>query len=204
MKSLLRLILKKLFFKNRTPREYPAVRILNEQIRERVFIKSKNGYVDITENHAVVCQTPFYMAIWMASDQLDHYSSNLFEIHILRGKTLIAKLSAWYHQKINENNLRIAVLKVEKARSYSLNYFHHHLLIRYFVRKRKITFKEGTIYGAIYSYPRRVIVVSFKNQDYYNIFPMDFQCYVKESNIFFLGLRTTNITLQKILNEKKW
>lgn len=203
MRSLVRLILKKLLFKNRSIREYPAVRILNEQIREKVFLKSKSGYVDITENHAVVCQTPFYMAIWIAPDQLDHHYSMFSEIHVLRGETRIAKLSASLHQKINENDLRIVILKLEKARSYSLNYFYHHLLIRYFVRKRKITFKEGTIYGALYSYPRRVIVVSFKNYDYYNIFPMDFQCYVKESNIFLLGLRTTNITLQKILDEKR-
>ena len=55
----------------------------------------------------------------------------------------------------------------------------------------------------MYSYPRSIIIVSYKDADYCNIFPMDIHGYIQEEEMYLLGLRTTNVTLDKILAAKK-
>jgi flavin reductase (DIM6/NTAB) family NADH-FMN oxidoreductase RutF len=203
MKAVFRSIFRKLLFKNRTAREYPAVRISNEEVLEKVTLRFGSHTVDITKTHAVVCQTPFYMAIWVEPDTIQNYLPASYEVSIHRGTKLIAKLEANLYHIIHENGLSIMVLNLQQGRSFLINYPQQQLLLSYFVRKRNITFREGAIYGALYSYPRRVIVVSYREQEYFNIFPMDFQCLLEDKGLYFFGLRTTNITLQKILTAKK-
>jgi hypothetical protein len=59
------------------------------------------------------------------------------------------------------------------------------------------------VISALYSYPRRIIIVSYSDEHYTNVFPMDIQGYIQEENMYILGLRTTNVTLDKILEAKK-
>ncbi|NJM24417.1 MAG: hypothetical protein HC859_01705 [Bacteroidia bacterium] len=44
-----------------------------------------------------------------------------------------------------------------------------------------------------------MVAVCFSENDYYNIFPMDFKCLCYDDDLCILGLRTTNITLKKMI-----
>ncbi len=80
---------------------------------------------------------------------------------------------------------------------------HRLVLFAYFLRSKKNTYHHRKVISALYSYPRRIIIVSYKDDNYYNIFPMDIQGYIAEEKLYILGLRTTNVTLNKILEGKK-
>ena len=54
-----------------------------------------------------------------------------------------------------------------------------------------------------YSYPRKVRIISFKEGDYFNIFPMDLLAPIPGTNRFVFGLRHTNLTLSKIIETGK-
>jgi flavin reductase (DIM6/NTAB) family NADH-FMN oxidoreductase RutF len=54
-----------------------------------------------------------------------------------------------------------------------------------------------------YSYPRKVILVSFLSGDHFNIFPMDFHGYIPKFNGYLLGLRSSNYTIDQIRKKKR-
>ena len=93
--------------------------------------------------------------------------------------------------------------QIEGVRNYQLSPFHRLALFGYFLRSKANTFYSRRVISALYSYPRRIIIVSYRDENYYNIFPMDIQGFIAEENIYLLGLRTTNATLEKILDAKK-
>jgi flavin reductase (DIM6/NTAB) family NADH-FMN oxidoreductase RutF len=93
--------------------------------------------------------------------------------------------------------------KIENIKNYQLSALHRLVLFAYFLRSKANTYYSRKVISALYSYPRKIIIVSYRDDAYYNIFPMDIQGFIEQENIYILGLRTTNITLSKILEAKK-
>jgi flavin reductase (DIM6/NTAB) family NADH-FMN oxidoreductase RutF len=101
-------------------------------------------------------------------------------------------------QTVTFDTHTIAIFEITEASCLQVGPIRRRLISRYF--RNKNTPAQDRMYGALYSYPRKVVAVSHVDATGYNIFPMDFQCLVEPDGICILGLRTTNITLQKILN----
>jgi hypothetical protein len=80
---------------------------------------------------------------------------------------------------------------------------HRLVLFAYFLRSKANTYYSRKVISAMYSYPRSIIIVSYRDDNYCNIFPMDIHGYIEEEDMYILGLRTTNVTLDKILTAKK-
>ena len=73
------------------------------------------------------------------------------------------------------------------------------LLYWKFFRKPDISFEKLKAIAAAYSYPRRVRIISFReNADYNYVFPMDLLADIRQSGIFLLGMRHSNQVLTKI------
>lgn len=192
-------LLRKLLLGYSNPQKYPAIRIKDAEIKERVILYNEEKVTDITESHSIVCEKPFCIAIFFSKEQQTDKLKNI-EIRVQRDNKMVAKLHLALKDIIDESQVSIFIYEVEGARNYQLSNIRQYFLMRYFLRERKLTQKEGKIYASLYSYPREVVIISHEEDGYYNMFPMDFRRYYEQGNIYVFGLRTTNITLEKILH----
>jgi flavin reductase (DIM6/NTAB) family NADH-FMN oxidoreductase RutF len=199
----MKLLIKKLLFRTLYPKPFFGVRIFNGQIEEKVFLQKNSLELDVSDRHNIVCESPFCIAIWVDKDDLREFDTGKMKLRIEKKRKLIALLNIRLKKKLEQESGAILVLQIIKVRCYQLNLLHQFILISFFFSNKKHVYAEAEKYGAIYSYPRRVIVTSFKNDEYYNIFPMDFQGEFPEANIYLLGLKATNITVNKIIESKR-
>ncbi|HLK30538.1 MAG TPA: hypothetical protein VKT28_18295 [Puia sp.] len=170
------------------------------EIKEKVFLKNSSQKTDVSRRHSIVCQTPFCIAVRLEVKSSDIDSSVLI---IEVDKNPVALLNLKLLHTLKESNESILIFQITTAECFQQGFLQKYFLLKHIFKNKKHPYLESKIYAAIYSYPRKVIIVSFKDGDYYNIFPMDFQGYYPEENIYLLGLRTTNITLSKIINAKQ-
>jgi flavin reductase (DIM6/NTAB) family NADH-FMN oxidoreductase RutF len=138
----------------------------------------------------------------MPAGQFPACEGGRYTVQVTKDDKVSATVKISLVRAIEDNN-RIIIYRIEKVRCYNQDRCRQFILIKYFFPKGKKTFREGMIYGALYSYPRSIITVSYKEEGYYNIFPMDFQGCFEEEKLHIFGLRITNITLEKILHAKR-
>src|SRR6516164_9170977 len=168
-------ILRKLLFRNLTPKPFFGVNIPYGEIREHVFLANGDQRMDISDQHNVVCQTPFSIVIWLNSNQLKNSLEKNPRLFVMKGEKILANVSLSLIQSFKENTGSFFVFKIASIRSYKPGILKRYLMLRYFFSNEKLPFFEAKAYSAIYSYPRKVIITSFRDKDYYNMFPMDFQ-----------------------------
>ena len=94
-------------------------------------------------------------------------------------------------------------MKLKKSKICHTNFLKTLILFHKYYKKPGLSFHQFKSLVSAYSYPRKVRVVSFKKDDYYNIFPMDLIGEIASCNKYIFGLRHTNITLDKIIETKK-
>src|SRR5258706_4062971 len=201
MKSLLKTIAKQVLFNNQNAKTFPAVKLSFDQINEKVLLKQARNAIDISERHCIVCHRPFCMAVWLTAREFLQDGTDGLTVQVLTGDQVSAELTIQVRATIEEEDDWIVVFTIEKGKCFQASRFRQFLIRRNLNKKN--TPREDKIYAAMYSYPRKVIAVSFRDKAYYNIFPMDFQCFIKERNLYILGLRTTNITLAKIIETSR-
>lgn len=197
-------LIKNIFFKNaKKIQTFYITRLSPDQVEEKVFLKHEKNNIDITPHQAMICLDPFCIAVWLSDDNLDLIDAQTVKIQFKKGSKLNATIDVSLIEKIPTEQGELLLYKVEKAKNYQLSALHRLALFAYFLRSKSNTYYSRKVISALYSYPRRIIIVSYEDADYYNIFPMDIQGYIPEDNLYILGLRTTNLTLNKILEAKK-
>ncbi len=196
-------LIKRTFFKNTKIQTFFITRLPAAAIEEKVFLKSGKHNFDVTRHHAMICLDPFCIAAWLAKDEASIFDSATAALRFLKGRNLNASIKVSLIEKINTETGVLLLYKVEKAKNYQLTVLHRLALFAYFLRAKTNTFYSRKVISALYSYPRSIIIVSYRDEEYYNIFPMDIQGYIEEEGLYILGLRTTNVTLNKILDAKK-
>jgi hypothetical protein len=196
-------LVKKLFFKHTKVQTFFITRLADNEIEEKVFLKKGEHEIDISTHHGMICLDPFCIAVWLPFTQLNSVDPQSVKIQFKKGHKLNASIKVSIIEQIATTHGKLLLYKVEKAINYQLSALHRLIFFRYFLRSKKNTYYHRKVISALYSYPRRIIIVSYKDEHYCNIFPMDIQAYIREEDLYILGLRTTNITLNKILEAKK-
>jgi hypothetical protein len=196
-------LIKRLFFKNTKVQTFFITRLTDNEIEEKVFLKKGKHEIDITIHHGMICLDPFCMAAWLQGDQLNLIDPQTATIQFKKGNKLNAVINVSIIEKIPTKQGALLLYKIGKVKNYQLNALHRQVLLSYFLRSKKNTYYSRKVISALYSYPRKIIIVSYKDETYYNIFPMDIRGFIQEEDLYILGLRTTNITLNKILEAKK-
>ena len=195
--------IKKLFFKTANIKTFLITRLAADEIREKVFFKSGKHIIDISKHHGMICLDPFCMAAWLPADQIGLVEIQTAKILFKKADKLNAAITVSLIEKIVTGSGALLLYKIEKVKNYQLNPLHRLVLFAYLLRSKTNTFYRRKVISALYSYPRNIIIVSYRDKDYYNIFPMDIHGYIPEDDLYILGLRTTNVTLNKILEAKK-
>jgi len=192
------------FFFSKNVKQFSAVKLAAGDVLEKVFVTNGRHTLDITHRHNIACQSPFCFAICFSTEEFLLFDAVTLQVTINNGSRICASLKLSRIQTHNIQRTALAWFTIDEARCHQSNFLKRFFLLKYRFRGNNATANVATTLAALYTYPRKVILVSFKEDGYYNIFPMDFQCYVKEAGIYLLGLRTTNITLQKIIEQKKF
>jgi len=196
--------IKNIFFKN-TPKiqTFNIVRLSQNQVEEKVYLKNGKQEIDITAHHGMICLDPFCVAIWLPLSQLSLVDPKSVKILFKKGRDLNASIKVSLIEKIPTETGELLLYRIENVKNYQISPLHRLALFAYFLRSKANTYYSRKVISALYSYPRSIIIVSYKDDTYCNIFPMDIQSYIQEEGLYILGLRTTNITLNKILEAKK-
>jgi flavin reductase (DIM6/NTAB) family NADH-FMN oxidoreductase RutF len=196
-------LLNRFFFKGAKIQTFAITRLLPDQVEEKVSLRKGRHNFDITKHHGMICLDPFCIAAWLPNEQADLFDPEEVSVQFTKGNKLNAAIKVSIIEKIATEHGVLLLYKIDKAKNYQLSTLHRLLLFTHFLRSKKNTYHHRKTISALYSYPRKIIVVSYKDDDYYNIFPMDIHGYIEEEGLYILGLRTTNVTLDKILEAKK-
>ncbi|HTH82842.1 MAG TPA: hypothetical protein VL490_07890 [Mucilaginibacter sp.] len=197
------LFLKRLFFNDAAIKTFHIARLAPQQIEEKVWLKKGERVIDITHRQSMICLDPFCISVWLPADAVKLINTSAVQILFTRGDEVNASLNVSLIETIPTATGSLLLYKIEKVKNNQLTPLHRLLFLGHLLRSKKNTYQSRRTISALYSYPRKVIIVSYQDDAYYNIFPMDIQGHIAEEDIYVLGLRTTNITLDKILAAKK-
>jgi len=196
-------LINKLFFNNTKIQTFYISRLHAGEIAEKVYLKNGAHLADITKTNSMICLDPFCMAAWLTTEQAALTSNQEATIRFVKGNKLNAAIDVSLIEKIQTSKGVLFLYRVERVKNYQLGALHRLVLFAYFLRSKANTYHSRKVISAMYSYPRSIIIVSYKDDSYCNIFPMDIHGYIEEEDMYILGLRTTNVTLEKILAAKK-
>jgi len=197
-------LIKNIFFKRvQKIRTFYISRLDPNQVEEEVFLTKNDHELNITAHHGMICLDPFCIAVWLPAAQLELIDPQTVNIQFKKGSRLNASLETSLIEKVPTEKGTLLLYKIEKVKNYQLSLMHRLALFAWFLRSKGNTYYSRKVISALYSYPRKIIIVSYKDEAYSNVFPMDIQGYIAEEELYILGLRTTNVTLNKILEAKK-
>ncbi len=209
MKELYR----KIIFGDADIREYSTIRIDGE-IRERVYLQCGDQAppIDISRDHWLLCLDPVVFGVWLdkerqAPDQaarcMMYFRDEPCHPGADPGKHSLAALQLDLVDKIEEEGGRLFLFRLNTCRIHHLNFIRTRLIYSKYYKKPGLTFSKLRSLVAAYSYPRRVRLISFREEGYYNIFPMDLLGDIPQAGRYVFGLRHTNTALARIIEAKK-
>jgi hypothetical protein len=196
-------LIKRIFFKDAEIKTFFITRLLETQVEEKVFLEKEKHRINITMHHGMICLDPFCISVWLSKNQIIALDPQTAKIQFEKGNKLNATIKVSLIEKIATEHGILLLYKIEKVKNHQLSALQRIVLFAHFLRSKTNTYYSRKVISALYSYPRRIIIVSYKDEHYFNIFPMDIQSCIKEDDLYVLGLRTTNITLNKILEARK-
>jgi hypothetical protein len=206
-------IFRKIIFGDAAIREYATITI-SDEIRERCYLKAGTTRLDISQSHWLLCLDPIVFGIWIENGKdiplIDgkeeykmYFTDSARNTKANLRRNAVADLTLDFFDKINDNDGLLLLLKLRKSRIYHINFIKARLLFLKYYKKPQLSFAKLKSFVSAYSYPRRVRIISFKQGDYYNIFPMDLLGDIRQYNKYVFGLRHTNVALSKIIESKK-
>jgi hypothetical protein len=208
MKSLIR----KILFGDTVIGEYSKI-TLPDDIREKVYLEIKKTVIDVSKNQWLLCIEPVIFGVWISNKEIQptftkeenykiYFNDSTNDIAHIKKKA-IAVVSLTFFDFIQEENGVFLLLKVKKTKIYHLGFLKTYLLFSRYYKKNGLTFSKFKSFVAAYSYPRQIRIVSFRKDDYYNIFPMDLLGEIEQCDRCVFGLRHTNLSLAGIINTGK-
>jgi hypothetical protein len=187
--------------------EYSTVTV-KDGILERVYLETGGARIDISLTHWLLCLSPVVFGIWLPKQE-DTYLPDIKSPYRMNFKDseendeTIAVLDLNFFNKIEEPDGTLLLLKLAGARIHHINIIRTRLIFYRYYKKPEQDFYKLKSYSAAYSYPRKVRLISFREGDWYNIFPMDLVGDIPGNKRFVFGLRHTNVTLARIMETKK-
>ena len=205
MKNLLR----KLLVGDQIITEYSTLPV-PDTIKEKFLLIAGNTALDVTDKQCVLCLEPVVLAFWLEEKKeissiqshtqvqliggyRDEYSDSEFK----NNKAVSINLESY--GKIEETDGTLFLFKISETVLSHIPAFKTSILFNRYYKKPGLSFEKYKALIAAYSYPRKVRLVSFRDNEHFNIFPMDLVGKLGTGRRMVFGLRHTNITLSKII-----
>ncbi len=198
----------KILFGNIPPiSEYATVTVPNA-IAEKVWLESGTQRMDVSGRQWLLCLQPIVFGIWLRGE--DRYFSNeskeAFTLRFMdadKNGHEVATAALVCINKIKEENGLLLLLRLTTTVIQHVNIIKERLLYHRHYKKPAQNLQQLKAFATAYSYPRKVRLISFKEGDYCNIFPMDLVGDISTEGKFVFGLRHSNESLSRILRTKK-
>ncbi len=178
-----------------------------DDLTQKVWLKAEDGIIEVSPNHWLLCIEPIMYGVWLEKKAWIHLEEKKEFIMYLGGNLTSnskihepeAVLTLELFDRIEESKGTLLLLKLKKSRLHQLSFIRRYLIFFRYYKKDGLTFSRFKAFVSAYSYPRRIRVVSFRKDNYYNIFPMDLLGDMAQSKRYVFGLRHTNVALKMIL-----
>lgn len=180
--------------------EYSKITVPDD-IREKVYLAIAGSRIEVSRDHWLLCIEPIVFGVWIEKSKLPHQQEPGMECRLYFGDE--ADLILELLDRIEEEEGTLFLLKLQKSNIYQLNFIKTWLLYYRYYRRGGLSFARFKSFVAAYSYPRRVRLVSFRQNDYFNIFPMDLLGDIAGHQRYVFGLRHTNTALPRILETRQ-
>lgn len=204
-------ILGKILAGDHPVQEYSPVTI-EDEIREHVYLSTGALITNISPSHWLLCLEPVIFGVWAGEKEAIallngkggyrmYFTSCAADSSNIQ-KNAVAILDLDFLELIEEEGGCLLLFKLTHT---SLGHVHSIKSLLYFLRYYKkpgLTFSKFKSLVAAFCYPRQVRLVSFREGDYYTIFPMDLVGEIGWGNRFVFGLRHTNAALSRIIETK--
>jgi hypothetical protein len=204
MKNLFR----KIFFGDAVITEYSTITV-NGGIKEKVYLQTEKTFTDVSDNQFLLCLEPVVFGVWL-ENKTHFITDGKYKMYLKTSagkknnkEKTVAVITLGFFDKIEEDNKVLVLLKLKNTKIYHPNPLSTNLLYYRYYKKQTLSFNKLKSFAAAYSYPRKVRIISFKEEDYFNIFPMDLVGDISQDDRYVFGLRHTNVTLSKIIQSKK-
>jgi hypothetical protein len=200
--------IRKLIWGTDVIKEYSTIQI-DTIIKEKVFLENGAQLLDVSKDQLLLCLEPIVFGIWLDNkdaklhiDKKKDFRLRFTSSTSQANDILLAKAVFTYVTEIVEDEGIFLIIQLKRSKIYLLSSLKVLLLYYKYYRKPGLSFRKLKSLVCAYSYPRKVRIVSYTNPDYYNIFPMDLLGEVG-SNRFAFGLRHSNKSLSKIIDDKR-
>lgn len=187
--------------------EYSTVTVKGDII-ERVCLEMDGASIDVSVTHWLLCLNPVVFGIWFRNDKNTHSFDEKSFFRMLfkdseKDAEVVADIRLAFFNKIVEADGTLLLLKLIDSSIHHVGLLKTRLLFYKYYKKPEQDYFKLKSYSAAYSFPRKVRLVSFKEGNWHNIFPMDLVGDIPESKRYVFGLRHTNITLARIIETKR-
>jgi hypothetical protein len=203
---------RRLFFGDLAIRDYATVRV-EDEIRERVYLKTAGKRIDISQIHWPLALKPFIFGVWAekngalsAFDEKEPhwiYFGDKSKQDRQWDHGEIASIQLEFFDRVEQEEGSLLLLKIRKSRIHHLPFIKMAFLFSRYYKIPVLSFDQFNSFVSAYSYPRIVKLISFMEAGYYNIFPMDLLGEIPGTNKSVFGLRHTNVTLPRIIQTRK-
>ena len=197
--------LKKILFGSTSINEY--VTVTTAAIQEKVILKVGYTTIDVSSNQWLLCLDPIVLGVWMINDntlpELKSHKKASLHFSLSKSKKASTIINTELIETIKEKDGKLYLLKALKSKLHHINPVSLQFLFSKHYKKPQWPFDKYASLVAAYSYPRKVRLVSFKEDGYFNIFPMDLLGDLSQCGRFAFGLRHTNSALSRIIKTKK-
>jgi len=180
--------------------EYAKITVPDD-IQEKVYLDIAGVRMDISKDHWLLCIEPIVFGIWVEKER-GFDGQGCRECHMYIGDREV-DITLELRGRIEEQAGSLYLMKLKKSGIYQLNFIKTWLLYYRYYRRGGLSFHRFKSFVAAYSYPRRIRLVTFRQKDYFNIFPMDLLGDIPAHGRYVFGLRHTNTSLKRILETGK-
>ncbi len=197
-------VIRNLLIGNATFQEYPAIVIDSDAISEKVFIEMEGTKREVSASQWLLSLEPMVLGIWFSAAIPVITKKMKCVLHFNSHKEeTVARQQLVFIDSITEKEGPLFLFEVQKSDVFHASKIRTLLIYQKYYKKPKSSFSQFKNLAAAFSYPRKVRLVSFLQDDYFNIFPMDLVGDIPNTDYFVFGLRNSNTTLDKIIATKK-
>lgn len=189
-----------------------------DHITEKSFLQLGDSSVEVTDQQFTLAYNPLVIGINMDHQLYDvvrneHRTMKLCFVDTLTSKR-ISEVHLKYYKIPNEwdRDHRLLVLfHARKAVNYQLGWIRRNIILALRYRSNKqakkyfgsLSFGLHKQYAAQFSFPRKVVLIAVKDNNFYQLFPIDLHGALHDQNIYIWGIRHSNKAIPHLKNSKK-
>jgi hypothetical protein len=171
-----------------------------DEIPEKIYLEAGSTITEVSRSHFLLCIEPIIFGIWLEKSTAPGKN---YRLYFGSKEKPEAVLELEYFNSIEDEKGSLLLLKLQRSHIYHLAAIKNFLVWYRYYSRDKMSFSKFKSHVCAYSYPRRIRIISFRQQDYYNIFPMDLLGDITQPGKYVFGLRHSNVAIKRIMETGK-